>query len=141
MSDDFAEVFAGFVRSFGLLEPDRTPCGAAMSVAEAHALTILRESPLHQGKLGALLHLGKSSASRLTDGLEERGWVRREPDPVDGRARLLVLTENGERVAAGVVEQRGRRLQALLDHIEPDQHATVLTALRLLKEAADRESP
>lgn len=149
MSDDsappeaaeFAEAFAGFVRSLGLLEPDRTPCGAQMSIAEAHALTILREGALHQGKLGSLLHLGKSTTSRLTDGLEERGWVRREADPADGRARLLTLTDSGTEVAAGIVERRSRRLQELLAHIDPDQHATVINALRMLKEASNRDRP
>jgi DNA-binding MarR family transcriptional regulator len=112
-----------------------------MSVAEAHALTILREGALHQGKLGALLHLGKSTTSRLTDGLEERGWVRREADPSDGRARLLTLTGSGAEVAAGVVERRSRRLQELLAHIDPDQHANVINALRLLKEASNHDRP
>jgi DNA-binding MarR family transcriptional regulator len=136
---EFTEAFMGLVRSLGLLEPDHTPCGSPMSVAEAHALTILREGPLHQGELGALLHLGKSTTSRLTDGLEQRGWVRREVDPHDGRARLLVLTESGTEAAAGVVERRGRRLAELLDHIDPAHHATVIEALRLLKEASGRE--
>jgi DNA-binding MarR family transcriptional regulator len=140
-ADEFAEAFVSLVRSLGLLEPDSTPCGAPMSVAEAHALTILREGPLHQGKLGARLHLGKSTTSRLTDALAERGWIHREADPVDGRARLLSLTDSGAEAAAGVVQRRSRRLTALLKHIEPGQHATVIDALRLLKEASDRDRP
>ncbi|SMC63458.1 MarR family winged helix-turn-helix transcriptional regulator [Kibdelosporangium aridum] len=137
--DEFAESFAAFIRSLGLLEPDRTPCGAPMSVAEAHALTILREGALHQGKLGSLLNLGKSTTSRLTDGLVERGWVQREPDPSDGRARLLTLTEAGSNAAESVVQRRSQRLKALLDHIDPDQHAAVINALRLLKEASEHD--
>jgi DNA-binding MarR family transcriptional regulator len=137
---EFAAAFVGFVRAFGLLEPDRTPCGAPMSVAEAHALTILRDGPLHQGELGARLHLGKSTMSRLTDGLERRDWVRRDPDPADGRARLLALTEGGQQAAAGVIERRARRLATLLDHISPDQHNTVIEALRLLEEAGRHEA-
>lgn len=140
-ADEFAEAFVSLVRSLGLLEPDRTPCGAPMSIAEAHALTILREGALHQGKLGARLHLGKSTTSRLTDGLEERGWIRREPDPADGRARLLVLTDSGAEAAAKVVERRSRRLAALLENIDPAQRSAVIDALRLLKEATNHDRP
>lgn len=140
-SDEFVEAFVGVVRSLGLLEPDRTPCGAPMSVGEAHALTILREGPLQQGEVGARLRLGKSTTSRLTDGLERRGWVRRDSDPTDGRARLLSLTESGAEAAAGVVRRRGIRLAALLDRIDPDQHAAVIAALRVLTEAGDHDLP
>jgi DNA-binding MarR family transcriptional regulator len=43
-------------------------------------------------------HLGttKQAASQLVAGLVERGYVVREPDPRDGRARLLRLTGAGE---------------------------------------------
>lgn len=140
-SEEFTEAFVGLVRALGILEPDRTPCGAPMSVAEAHALTILRDGPLHQGELGARLHLGKSTTSRLTDGLEERGWVRRDPDPADGRARLLALTDAGTRAAAEVSRRRADRLATLLDNIHPDQQGAVIDALRLLTEASHHERP
>jgi DNA-binding MarR family transcriptional regulator len=134
-TDEFAEAFVGFVRAFGLLEPDQTPCGAPMSVAEAHAVTILRAGGLHQGALGEHLNLGKSSTSRLVDGLERRGWVVRRPDPRDGRARRLVLTDKGQEVAADVVRRRARRLSTLLEQVPADRRATVIEALRLLTEA------
>ncbi|UUV28665.1 MarR family transcriptional regulator [Amycolatopsis roodepoortensis] len=112
-----------------------------MSVAEAHALTILRDGPLHQGELGSRLNLGKSTTSRLTDGLVDRGWVLRRPDPADGRARLLSLTDSGTEVSAGVVERRGKRLAQLLSNIDPEQHTNVINALRLLKEATTSDHP
>ena len=42
-------------------------------------------------------HLGttKQAASQLVTGLVERGYVVREPDPRDARARLLRLTDVG----------------------------------------------
>lgn len=138
-TEEFAEAFVGFVRAFGLLEPEHTPCGAPMSTAEAHAVTILRGGGLHQGALGERLNLRKSTMSRLVDGLEQRGWVRREPDPRDGRARVLVLTDKGQDVAAEVIHRRARRLSTMLDHIPPTQRATVIRALRLLTEAGNHD--
>ena len=43
-------------------------------------------------------HLGttKQAASQLVAGLVARGYVVREPDPRDARARLLRLTERGQ---------------------------------------------
>jgi DNA-binding MarR family transcriptional regulator len=41
----------------------------------------------------------KQSAAVLVDQLERLGYVRRIPDPTDGRARLIVLEERGRRAA------------------------------------------
>jgi DNA-binding MarR family transcriptional regulator len=39
----------------------------------------------------------KQSAGVLVDQLESLGYVRRVPDPTDGRARLIVIEERGRR--------------------------------------------
>jgi DNA-binding MarR family transcriptional regulator len=152
-AEDFAEAFVGLIRALGMLEPDRTPCGLPMSVAEAHALTVLRADGIQradgtqraggtqQGQLAKHLNVAKSTASRLVDGLVRRGWVRREPDPHDGRACLLVLTDDGQRVAGDVVRRRAARLTTLLNQISPQRRGAVIQSLRLLSEAGTDESP
>ena len=40
--------------------------------------------------------MSKQSAGVLVDQLERLGYVRRVPDPTDGRARLIVITERGQ---------------------------------------------
>lgn len=42
-------------------------------------------------------HLGitKQAVNQMVDHLEGRGYVTRQPDPRDGRARLVVLTDRG----------------------------------------------
>ncbi|WP_433711458.1 MarR family winged helix-turn-helix transcriptional regulator [Nocardia sp. CA-084685] len=42
----------------------------------------------------------KQTAGFLVDQLERAGYVRRVPDPSDGRARLVVLSERGVKMAA-----------------------------------------
>lgn len=42
--------------------------------------------------------MSKQSAGVLVDQLERLGYVRRVPDPTDGRARLIVIEPRGERV-------------------------------------------
>jgi DNA-binding MarR family transcriptional regulator len=50
----------------------------------------------------------KQSAGVLVDQLESLGYVRRVPDPTDGRARLIVIEERGRRaleVAKGSLDE------------------------------------
>ncbi|MFC7304855.1 MarR family winged helix-turn-helix transcriptional regulator [Streptomyces monticola] len=46
-------------------------------------------------ELAAYIGVGKATMSRQLRALEELGLVAREPDPMDGRASLLTLTEEG----------------------------------------------
>src|ERR1700684_881439 len=43
----------------------------------------------------------KQSTGVLVDQLERLGYVRRAPDPADGRARLIVIEQRGRRAVEG----------------------------------------
>ena len=43
--------------------------------------------------------MSKQSAGVLVDQLERLGYIRRVPDPTDGRARLIVIEERGRQAA------------------------------------------
>ena len=45
--------------------------------------------------------VSKQSAGVLVDQLERLGYVRRVPDPTDGRARLIVIEQRGRRARRG----------------------------------------
>jgi DNA-binding MarR family transcriptional regulator len=76
--------------------------------AEHEILVNLRREPgLGQQALAARCFTAKSHVSGLLSDLEERGWVRREADPADARAKRLFLTAAGARVA-----ERTARVQA-----------------------------
>ncbi|MFD9390289.1 MarR family transcriptional regulator [Streptomyces sp. NPDC060000] len=51
-------------------------------------------------ELVEMLGLGRSSLTGLVDRTAQRGLVRREPDPRDGRAVRVGLTEAGDRLHA-----------------------------------------
>lgn len=55
-------------------------------------IILLNDGAMSQSQLGERLHLEKSSVSRLTDGLEKRGWIVRSKDPDDSRQRLVEPT-------------------------------------------------
>jgi DNA-binding MarR family transcriptional regulator len=56
---------------------------------------LLREPGLSQQALAQRCLAAKSHVSGLVSLLEQRGWLRREPDPADARARRLFLSAEG----------------------------------------------
>jgi DNA-binding MarR family transcriptional regulator len=44
--------------------------------------------------------MSKQSAGAMVDQLERLGYVRRAPDPADGRARLITIEDRGRRAVA-----------------------------------------
>ena len=72
---------------------------------------LYRKDGLTQSELAEMLELEKPSLCRLLDRLEANGWVRREADPSDRRAKRIYLTDQVEEpmqvmreIAAGVRE-------------------------------------
>jgi DNA-binding MarR family transcriptional regulator len=125
-----------FIRAFGLHRPDQTPCGQPVAVAEAHALMELaREAPLSQNDLVARLCLEKSTVSRLVGLLEQRGWIERQRNALDGRMLDLRLTDAGQRIAADLAAARQAKFARILDAIPEEKRAFVLDALQTLVEA------
>ncbi|GAA1294558.1 MarR family winged helix-turn-helix transcriptional regulator [Pseudonocardia aurantiaca] len=126
----------GFIRAFGLLSNDQTPCGQPMAPSDAHALTEIAEGVLTQRALVDRLHLDRSSVSRLVDRLVARGWVERVGGAEDRRTVRLAATPAGQRVAAEIARSRAERFAALIDAVPRERRDDVLDAIQLLKRAA-----
>jgi DNA-binding MarR family transcriptional regulator len=125
-----------FIRAFGLHRPDQTPCGQPVAVAEAHALMELaQEAPLSQNDLVVRLRLEKSTVSRLVSQLEQRGWIERQRNAVDGRVLDLRLTESGRRIASDLATARQAKFARILESIPEEKREFVLDALQTLMEA------
>ena len=68
--------------------------GINMSPMEYIALGhLLTDRPATQTELAEYLSIKGATSVRLVDRLVRDGWVVREPDPDDGRSKLLVPTE------------------------------------------------
>lgn len=129
-----------FIRTFGLLAADRTPCGKPLAVSHAHALMVLatRSSEgrrVSQQELGQALGIDKSNVARLCAKMERAGHVKQERSPDDGRSRLLSLTRTGQKVAESVEASSRRRFQQVLDALDRDARPSLLTALLHLNSA------
>jgi DNA-binding MarR family transcriptional regulator len=62
--------------------------------------------PLTITTLAERLKVSQQAASKSVADLQKRGYLSREPDPADARARLVVLTERGEAVIASARKHR-----------------------------------
>ena len=72
---------------------------AGISHFEYQVLALLSESPGRTLRMSELAMWAGSSLPRLSQvvaRLEQRGWVRRTPDPADGRYTLATLTDQGQ---------------------------------------------
>ncbi|WP_181794782.1 MarR family winged helix-turn-helix transcriptional regulator [Streptomyces sp. WELS2] len=85
-------------------------------------------------ELAAYIGVGKATMSRQLRALEELGLIAREPDPADGRAWLVTLTEEGSRRVGTVREARRARYVSELAHWDRREVAELA---RLLHELND----
>ncbi|MCW6006786.1 MarR family transcriptional regulator [Micromonospora sp. CPCC 205371] len=88
-------------------------------------MAMLSESPTRSARMSELAALANGSQSRLSHlvaRLEERGWVRRERTPEDGRGYVAVLTEAGyEKVVQSAPGHVGEVRKLVFDALTPEQ--------------------
>ena len=87
--------------------------------------------------LAAQARVTKQSAAFLVEQLETAGYVERVPDPSDGRARLVRLTERSSGMAQAANAEVDRVLAEWADHVGADRLQLVHDVLRDLREITD----
>jgi DNA-binding MarR family transcriptional regulator len=101
-----------------------------ISSAEAAVLGRLGRGSRTPGQLAKAEHVRPPSMTRTIERLEERGYVRRESDPQDGRQVLVFRTPAGDEFTQRSRELRTAWLAEQFDRLDPhDQQA--------LRDAAD----
>ncbi|WP_181699897.1 MarR family winged helix-turn-helix transcriptional regulator [Nocardia sp. GTS18] len=87
--------------------------------------------------LAAEAQVTKQTAGVLVDQLVRAGYLRREPDPSDGRARLLRPSDKGAR-AVEVANQAARQVESeWLAHLGPRRSTALRGALEELRKITD----
>jgi DNA-binding MarR family transcriptional regulator len=114
---------------------------AGISHFEYQILALLSEAPGHTLRMSELAMQADGSLQRLSQvaaRLEQRGWVRRTPDPADGRYTLATLTGQGRakvtQAAPGHVEEV-RRL--VFDPLSKTQSRQLREISRRITRAVD----
>jgi DNA-binding MarR family transcriptional regulator len=128
----------------------------AHRAAEARVLEALRAAgfddlTLAQSRIGQRLNrqgirvtdlaeqagVTKQTAGALVDELQANGYVARKADPADARARLVVLTERGEKLCAAAAAEIAKVEVEWRTHLGAESYEQLRTALTSLREITD----
>lgn len=93
---------------------------------------LAREGEQRLGQVAAHLEVDPSVASRQVATLEELGLVTRRPDPADGRAHLLAVSEAGLAALDGYRAVRARWVAEALDGWDDAEVAHLAARLQRL---------
>lgn len=111
---------------------------SALSPTQASLLsTVVRGGPLGLSQLADLEGLDAPTLSRAVSRLEQRGLVRRRPDPDDGRAVTAEATAAGKRLQQRLRAARADALQARLAELDAAERRSLHDALPVLEAVAD----
>jgi DNA-binding MarR family transcriptional regulator len=103
--------------------------GAAgrLTPTNLRALHLLAESGgLRIGDLAARMAIDETTATRLADRLEAMGAATRERGEEDRRATVVVLTREGERLAADADRRHRDFVGEVLATLDPDERAELV---------------
>ncbi len=108
---------------------------SGLATVEYQVLACLSQSPSRIMRMSALAVVTNASLSRLSrvvKRLEGRGFVRREPDPADGRFTNAILTDSGFKTIENAAPAHVAHVRSLvIDVLSTEQ-------LRRLGQAAER---
>lgn len=88
--------------------------------------------PMRLTDLLATEQIKQPALTSLVSRLEASGLVSRRPDPSDGRAALLSLTEAGEEIVQSRRADRVAKLTRLIDRLDDHDRAVLADAQQVL---------
>jgi DNA-binding MarR family transcriptional regulator len=136
--DEIAEALPQ--RSSALSRLFLTRSSVCVSRTEVGVLRTLNDGSRRITELATEERVTQPAITLLVNRLEERGWVKRIPDPSDGRAVLVSLTPVGEET----LEQLRAEYRALLHEemamLDDDEVETLAAAVEILDKLIARLS-
>lgn len=115
-----------------------TSTGEDLTPTQYSVLALVRlRGPVGLAELTELEGINPTMLSRVVKVLDERGLVRRLPDPRDLRAARLEATPVGERVHDRVRVQRTQVLSECLDRLPPETAEILLAAVPAMEALAE----
>jgi DNA-binding MarR family transcriptional regulator len=108
-----------------------------LSNAHLHVFRYPSPDGLRPSELAAELQLSKQSVNDLLGHLEEHGYIVREPDPADGRGRVVRLTDKGRRLERTVANAARSAEIRIGEMIGPERSAELRRTLEALADELD----
>jgi len=138
LARDTAELYdalSDLVRVYQFRDRDRICCHD-VSVTQCYALeALVRQGGMSMNDLAARLYLDKSTASRVVDALERKGYVTRLPHPEDRRAVILEASAAGRALEGRIRDEILAEEQELLAGFAPEVRQAMTQLLRQLTRA------
>ena len=88
------------------------------------------------GDISERFDITNAAASQLVDKLVQNGFIKREEDPQDRRAKMLNLTDKGRELIQRGIEERYRWVEELAGKLNANERAQVSDALNIMTRAA-----
>jgi len=110
-----------------------------LTLTQISALAIIwREGPLTAGDLATREQVRPPSITRVVDGLETAGLVRRKDNPADGRQVLVEITPLGATRMAENVKAREEWLAVQLSSLSAHDREVMRRAAEIMDDLATR---
>ena len=109
--------------------------GHALTISQARVFQRIGPAGSRPGELAEAAQLSKQTLGSILDQLERAGYVARGPDPSDGRARVVTITDLGRQLvelSAPVVRAIEAEWTAHLGPTRTRQLREALTELRTI---------
>lgn len=140
-TSDANELFHALIRVQKLLLSARsiapTLRAGLDSVAYPVMFAVHREGLVGISDVASLLHSDVSTVSRQVSGLVAHGLLEKKPDPSDGRATLVSVTDSGQVALEEMQAIRGLWFQRLLADWSHHEAGTFTADLHRLGDALD----
>ena len=115
-----SDALGDLIRVIQFRDRDRACC-YDVSVSQCYALqAVVDRGPLTVNDLAACLYLDKSTASRVANGLEDKGYLTRQRHPQDGRVILLYATDQGAMLCQRIEGDLASEYADLLADLSPE---------------------
>jgi DNA-binding MarR family transcriptional regulator len=138
-AERFAEAWDEFVLAIRRAQAPGQQSPEDLTLAQYYLLHPLeRERALPLCRLAESAGIAAPTATRLVDGLEKAGVLRRERSPSDRRTVLVSLTPTGRRRLNRKHQQLARRRRRLYENLEPGEREQSEQLLRHLAELVGR---
>ena len=97
---------------------------------------LYHRGPMLLGEVQRRILVSSGGVTYLVDRLERRGLMERQDHPGDRRARIAVLTPEGEALIARIFPEHARCIERVLSGLTPAEQDEAIGLLRTLGRAA-----
>lgn len=111
--------------------------GYEVTAAQGRIFARIGPSGTRLSDLAAQAQVTKATAGFIVDQLERSGLVRRVPDPDDGRARLVTITDKGQHAVQLAAEEVAAVEEEWTAHLGPRRMRQLRQTLTQLRQITD----